>query len=71
MLVQDECTVETEFPNRWHIALQEDGNLPKQPTLEEYNDLEDERDAYLITMIVFIIAFVCAGGFAAFFFRKK
>lgn len=74
MLVQDECTVETEFPNRWHIALQEDGNLPTQPppdNSDDYSDLKDERDAFMISMIVFIVAFVCASGLAIFFFCKK
>lgn len=71
MLVQDECTVETEFPARWHIALQEDGKLPRQITWDEYNNLEDERDAFMISMIVFIVAFVCATGAAVFFFCKK
>ncbi|KAG0721627.1 hypothetical protein GWK47_046100 [Chionoecetes opilio] len=74
MLIQDECTLETEFPNRWHIALQEDGNLPKEPempTWESYNSLEDEREAFLITMIVFIVAFVAAAGGIVFLKYKK
>lgn len=66
MLIQDECTVELEFPQRWHIALEEDGNLPWQPTRDEYDDLMYERDTYLTVMIVFVVAFAVAACGAVF-----
>ncbi|KAK4299471.1 hypothetical protein Pmani_028255 [Petrolisthes manimaculis] len=79
MLIQDKCTLESEYPDRWHIALQEDGlptteNPPvtsDRPTWVEYNDLDKEREAYMISMIVFVVTTACMCGIAGFIYFKK
>ena len=39
--------------------------------LDDYDDLQSERDAYLATMIVFIILFVIEAGLCIYFFMKS
>jgi len=84
MLIQDECTLMDEYPDRWHIALQEDGLDPTTtdapettnppgipgPSWEEYNDLDKEREAYMISMIVFIVCSVILAAGATWLFCK-
>lgn len=85
MLIQDKCSVGQEYSERWHIAMQEDG--PKStttsaptstgmtsapgPTQEEYDTLAKESQAYMISMIVFIISTVGLAGLSFFYFKKQ
>ncbi|CAL4067283.1 unnamed protein product, partial [Meganyctiphanes norvegica] len=67
MLMQDEFTVELEYPNRWHINLEEHfeqpitststptTSLPNGPSQEEYDTLASERDTYMAVMITFVV----------------
>ncbi|KAK7079163.1 Carboxylesterase 5A [Halocaridina rubra] len=88
MLIQDECTMEKEYPDRWHITVEESvGNettvtttvtpVPTEsttrgPTQEDYDQVEQERQAFMISMIVFIVATVIFGvGCAYLFFKSR
>ncbi|XP_047474799.1 juvenile hormone esterase-like [Penaeus chinensis] len=81
MLIQDTCSVELEYSKRWHIAMQEDGPTSPTspptgmtsapgPTQEEYDALARESQAYMISMIAFVVATVGLAGLSFFFFKK-
>ncbi|XP_071515789.1 juvenile hormone esterase-like isoform X2 [Panulirus ornatus] len=80
MLIKDECTLEQEYPNRWHITLDESQgpvttsitpNVTEGPSWGAYNSVEKERESYMISMIVFVITTVCFGGICGYFYFRK
>ncbi|KAG7156928.1 Venom carboxylesterase-6-like 5 [Homarus americanus] len=73
MLVQDECSLQVEYPDRWHIAFEESDNTTTNsgPTWEEYNNLQRKSQDFMISMIVFIVAAVVLGAFAVYVFYKQ
>ncbi|KAK7079161.1 hypothetical protein SK128_021593 [Halocaridina rubra] len=82
MLIQDECTPMLEYPERWHIAYEESKiektttvppeSTTRGPSKADFDQLEQERQAFMISMIVFIVTTVLlAIGCAVFFFRSR
>merc|ERR1712212_1276475 len=55
MLMQDEFTVEDEYPDRWHINLEEHSDQPSGPSQEEYDAVIKDRDTYMAVMITFVV----------------
>nr|XP_045617860.1 juvenile hormone esterase-like [Procambarus clarkii] len=76
LLIQDACTLEVEFPDRWHIAREEAEPTtttapPTTPRMcEDYEGMKKERDSYMISMIVFVVAAVCLAALSAYFYFK-
>ncbi|KAK7079156.1 Carboxylesterase 5A [Halocaridina rubra] len=81
MLIEDECTLMNEYPDRWHITLEESKGPEttpqpteeptKGPSQDDYDKIEKERQAFMISMIVFIVITAILGGVSAFLFFKS
>ncbi|KAK7079159.1 hypothetical protein SK128_021591 [Halocaridina rubra] len=88
MLIEAECTPMQEYPERWHIVLEEskgnqtttvatENTLPPEsttrgPSQEDFEQLEQERKAFMISMIVFIVCTVILGiGCTVLFFKSR
>ncbi|KAK8750430.1 hypothetical protein OTU49_014823 [Cherax quadricarinatus] len=82
MLIQDECTQESEYPNRWHIAYEEaqpatttvSSTTTTSPTVNncsDYDTIKNERQSFMITMIVFVVAFACVSALAGYLYFKS
>ncbi|KAK7079157.1 hypothetical protein SK128_021589 [Halocaridina rubra] len=82
MLIQDECHALEEYPERWHVTWEETINPPtttetpvtgtKGPSPEDMDELEKERKAFMISMIVFVVTTVLlALGCAIMFFKSR
>lgn len=83
MLIQGECSLQKEYPQRWHICLEDDQEHKTTtamyssttstggPSEDDYDKIKSQRMAFMVCMIIFIIAAVILGILSVYYFFKQ